>query len=1122
MGPKARAPQPRTTRSDGRTGRADPTRPPDNPQAGSRASSRSTEVRPRHHAATTMAGTQSPAAWQTASKGSRDPQDKMERPTGRRSLTPEGQPVAEGYVSIPPMLTDPALAGSTHPSPFEQIRRPPVAKGKEREVDQGSTRHSRRESDKRSTTSGTRRRSKVVSADEFSRIVMAAHSKELANKLYESVIADRATDDPEVSPLSREELTSLALNHFNSAMKQMAASGIEPLSGEGHAPDEAIDQGIKNLGAPRGESERSSDYERRVAAAARYQRAPAEEPREAPPSKPKEKQHKAAPEGRRRERHYTDRVTVQRMRDGDIQQYGSSRLCDQGIGFDQNGFPYDKEDPANLPGPFKAPSEQDLESRGQRHRHHPDGDDGGRSDSSTSASSRSRTHSERSRHSRRSERSRRDRSRSRSREDRRTHGHHGRSKSPTSKRRRHKSRSKHRTHEGRRESPSDHRKDDQPHLNIKWPSTHASKTKSSYVKNIHDKYRRMIDEQVEIPLRFGTSTIKTGASRLPTPDSYNGEEDIEKFDAWLQGLLRWFKLNLYAGPELEREQIALTGLFLKDKASIWYNDNVEGVSRQQHVWTFHGVITSLYDRFIHEATIQDATSKYNDLQFKADNGVMGFYYDLERYSKRMVQAPDPYSFRTRFMFGLPRFISNEVLAKGYTAEKSSLDELVTVARDIEEAVKVQKRYDARRNMMTRAAVTVPRVPATTSSSRTPITRVGKHPGVMSRAPTIARPSATNERFQRPPEKAPGLTFKSPPPLTKPVVTTIRKPPFDKGGRPGTSNDVPPGVKCFNCGGPHYANKCPQGPTLKPRMAALQEQEEPAEMTNPLENQEEVSQVSQSETLNDVNDNVEEDQELPTEYEEPLLGSQYSSQGEEYPLELYEQYSEGEFEEVEQMFKFSEFPRTISSDALLSHVEDQTNAWAEEIRPNIEDDPEIVVEVRSLTDRVPDGNSKPITNVVRLSRFPKARPSRPSSVTRPLIGQMNINGLIAIVMFDSGSTADAVSPEFARVANMKIFALEEPVPIQLGCKGSRSKIVYGTRGHTQYQGIDEEYYFDVVNIDRYDAIIGIGFMRKFGIKLDPETDTVVVRGVSVPAILEGEEAKALALRHSLRRVKPADY
>ena len=125
------------------------------------------------------------------------------------------------------------------------------------------------------------------------------------------------------------------------------------------------------------------------------------------------------------------------------------------------------------------------------------------------------------------------------------------------------------------------------------------------------------------------------------------------------------------------------------------------------------------------------------------------------------------------------------------------------------------------------------------------------------------------------------------------------------------------------------------------------------------------------------------------------------------------------------------------------------------------------------------------------------------------------------MFDTGSTADAISPDFARVARLSVFPLEEAMPIQLGCRGSRSKIIYGTRAPIKFAGIDERQYFDIINIDRYDAIIGIGFMRKFGIKLDPEHDGIERRGNFLSALLEGEESKALALRHSLTRVKPSN-
>jgi len=73
------------------------------------------------------------------------------------------------------------------------------------------------------------------------------------------------------------------------------------------------------------------------------------------------------------------------------------------------------------------------------------------------------------------------------------------------------------------------------------------------------------------------------------------------------------------------------------------------------------------------------------------------------------------------------------------------------------------------------------------------------------------------------------------------------------------------------------------------------------------------------------------------------------------------------------------------------------------------------------------------------------PKRPASQIRPLVAKMMINGLEAVVMFDTGSTSNAVSPEFARVANMKIHSLDEPMGIQLGCKGSKSKIIFGTSG-----------------------------------------------------------------------------
>jgi hypothetical protein len=56
-------------------------------------------------------------------------------------------------------------------------------------------------------------------------------------------------------------------------------------------------------------------------------------------------------------------------------------------------------------------------------------------------------------------------------------------------------------------------------------------------------------------------------------------------------------------------------------------------------------------------------------------------------------------------------------------------------------------------------------------------------------------------------------------------------------------------------------------------------------------------------------------------------------------------------------------------------------------------------------------------------------------------------------------------------------------IQLGCKGSRSKVHFGLEGHLSLGLIDKSHYWDIVNLDKYDAIIRLPAMRKFFITVD---------------------------------------
>ncbi|KAK1224553.1 hypothetical protein PQX77_012532 [Marasmius sp. AFHP31] len=146
-----------------------------------------------------------------------------------------------------------------------------------------------------------------------------------------------------------------------------------------------------------------------------------------------------------------------------------------------------------------------------------------------------------------------------------------------------------------------------------------------------------------------------------------------------------------------------------------------------------------------------------------------------------------------------------------------------------------------------------------------------------------------------------------------------------------------------------------------------------------------------------------------------------------------------------------------------------------------------------------------------------RPDRgPPEDRRLLVALIIINGKPALTLFDSGCTLECISPGFARVANVKVHQLAKQHSLQLGTVGSRAKFNYGTIVDTQYDQIKEKTYFDVVNIDRYDAIVGTYFMQKNGVSLDFENDTIQVKGKPTPTLSVGEGTAELRRRSAMRQ------
>ncbi|KAI0026680.1 hypothetical protein K488DRAFT_21224, partial [Vararia minispora EC-137] len=117
----------------------------------------------------------------------------------------------------------------------------------------------------------------------------------------------------------------------------------------------------------------------------------------------------------------------------------------------------------------------------------------------------------------------------------------------------------------------------------------------------------------------------------------------------------------------------------------------------------------------------------------------------------------------------------------------------------------------------------------------------------------------------------------------------------------------------------------------------------------------------------------------------------------------------------------------------------------------------------------------------------------------LCAWVNVNGEFdAYALIDTGSTTTTISPATVDLASVDRIQLKDPATLQLGCVGSRSKINFGAYPRISIGPLsNEKIYADVVNIDRYDMIIGTPFLHQYGCVIDFAGRTFTIRGEVVP-------------------------
>jgi hypothetical protein len=277
--------------------------------------------------------------------------------------------------------------------------------------------------------------------------------------------------------------------------------------------------------------------------------------------------------------------------------------------------------------------------------------------------------------------------------------------------------------------------------------------------------------------------------------------------------------------------------------------------------------------------------------------------------------------------------------------------------------------------------------------------------------------------------------------------------------------------CFGCGQKGHKkrdHKCPKNNQTKKVAAQLHAARDIIQEDDEEDDQEVIQPAEE-----DGDGNSEEEEE------DPYYGSQYTSEGEEVEINdlEHQEWSDQECaeermhmmrtQERQEMKIFNENTLSEREFPLLVEVDNEEGIEViEEITLNKEGFRTLNAGLGINLGRSLMKNDEHMLLKLRKSSKILERPIRSKKETQTFVIMVKVNGQKAVALLDSGCTTDAVTPELTRITGLKIYELKEQVPLQLGTRGSQSKINYGTKACIKYGPIEVNQYFDIVNIDRY--------------------------------------------------------
>ena len=196
---------------------------------------------------------------------------------------------------------------------------------------------------------------------------------------------------------------------------------------------------------------------------------------------------------------------------------------------------------------------------------------------------------------------------------------------------------------------------------------------------MHNRLHRVVNDALGVTLQLpdGVKLRKADSRHIRT---YTGVSKFSDLEDWAMDVCTHLAMCLYGGDRMEQERIFVLPEFLAGEAMGWFRRAVLHVNHVQYDWTFKGVLTRLYDRFVHPSTLQDARRDFQSAKYTEKLGVQGFYDTLNDHAQNMAVYPDGYTMLETFLDGIPADMHRYLIREdGLSPEVNNVEEFVAYA-----------------------------------------------------------------------------------------------------------------------------------------------------------------------------------------------------------------------------------------------------------------------------------------------------------------------------------------------------------------------------------------------------------------------------------------------------------